>query len=68
MIQALKKTPRYWLTLEDCALIFSSFKNNLDYLEPIPGFQTRFPGKLEGILESVSQTFNGEYLNLLFID
>lgn len=31
--------------------------------EPIPEFETRFPGKLEGILESVRQSFAGKFLN-----
>ena len=31
--------------------------------EPIPPFETRFPGKLESILESVRQTFGGQLLN-----
>ena len=36
--------------------------------EPIPEFDTRFPGKLEGILNSVRQTFGGELLNHTVLD
>lgn len=36
--------------------------------EPIPPFNTRFPGKLEGILLSVQQTFDQRYLNPTVLD
>ncbi|HCS79162.1 TPA: hypothetical protein DIV55_05485 [Patescibacteria group bacterium] len=62
-------TPKNWLTLADCGRTFKNFKKALENLgEPIPDFETRFLGKLESILESVRQTFGGEYLNATVLD
>lgn len=36
--------------------------------EPIPPYDTRFPGKLEGILDSVRQTFDGKLLNTTILE
>lgn len=63
MIKNISKTPRYWLTQEDCELILQDFKDILTIEEPIPPFETRYPGKLEGILGSVKQTYGEEFLN-----
>lgn len=63
MIQMLTEEPSLWLDPDVCRLLFENFKNKLDFNEPIPPFSERFPGKLESILNSVSQTFEGEYLN-----
>lgn len=63
MTKKIQMTPKEWLTLQNCALLFKSFRQKLSYDEPIPEFETRFSGKLEGILNSVSQTYEGEYLN-----
>ena len=43
--------------------IFEGFKHRIEFDEPIPPFGTRFPGKFEGILESVRQTYSGKHLN-----
>lgn len=40
----------------------------MDFDEPIPPFNTRYKGKLEGILNSVNQTFGGKYLNPTILD
>jgi death-on-curing protein len=40
----------------------------LDFNEPIPPFEERFPNKLEGILESTRQTFDKKLLNPTVID
>jgi death-on-curing family protein len=36
--------------------------------EPLPPFNERFPGKLEGIVNSVNQTYDGIYLNNTVLD
>ncbi|KKP59318.1 MAG: Death-on-curing family protein [Candidatus Gottesmanbacteria bacterium GW2011_GWA1_34_13] len=36
--------------------------------EPIPPIENRFPGKLESILASVRQTFDGKSLNATVLD
>lgn len=63
MIKKILKTPRYWLTLADCKKLLIDFNELLSRNEPIPPFEERFPNKLEGILESVNQTFDSKYLN-----
>ncbi len=68
MTKNLLKSPRYWLNLVDCEELFQNYKNLLAQEEPIPPFNQRFKGKLEGILGSVSQTFNGTHLNKTVLD
>jgi death-on-curing family protein len=68
MTKNLLKTPRYWLNLVDCENLFQNFKSLLAQEEPIPPFNQRFEGKLEGILGSVCQTFNGMSLNKTVLD
>lgn len=68
MIQLKRESPRLWLTVRICAHSFKQFKEEIDFDQPIPPFSTRSPGVLEGILESVKQTFNKEYLNPTIID
>ena len=68
MIKNLLRRPMYWLTLEDCESLFQNFKNLLAQEEPIPPFNKRFEGKLEGIIGSVSQTFEGKPLNATVLD
>jgi len=63
MTRNILKTPKYWLTLEDCESLLMDFKTLLSRKEPIPPFEQRYPNKLEGILGSVKQTFDGKYLN-----
>ncbi len=68
-IKKLSQTPKYWLSLNDSRHIFESFKKALETLgEPIPPFDSRFPGKLEGILNSIRQTFNSVLLNQTILD
>lgn len=59
----LNQKPRFWLTTKESEDIFNKFKHLIQFDEPIPDFETRFPGKLESILNSVRQTFGEEYLN-----
>lgn len=68
MIKKLLETPKNWLTPEECERIFEVFRKRLELGEPIPPFNTRFQGKLEGILFSVSQTFGGSPLNGTILD
>lgn len=68
MIKNLLKIPKYWLNLADCENLFQNFKNLLAQEEPIPPFNRRFEGKLEGILGSVCQTFNNVPLNKTVLD
>lgn len=57
-----------WLTLKMSRNIFERFKPFIDFDEPIPPFDTRFPGRLESILGSVKATYNGKYLNSTVLD
>lgn len=68
MTKRLQSTPRHWLSLETCGRIFEIFRKRWEFDEPIPGFDTRYPGRLEGILESVRQTYGGKYLNHALVD
>lgn len=61
-------TPRYWLTLADCEKLLTDFRTLLSLKEPIPPFEKRYPDKLEGILGSVEQTFDGQFLNPIVLD
>src|SRR3990167_7515755 len=63
MTKNLYKTPKNWLSLDVCEKLLEGFRNQLEKREPIPPFNTRYKGKLEGILGSVNQTYMGEYLN-----
>lgn len=51
-----------------CGRLFRIFREKLEFDEPIPPFETRFKGKLESILSSVCQTFNGQFLNNTVLD
>ena len=68
MIKNLKKTPKYWLTLKDCEIIFNLFIDQIQFDEPVPPFNTRFVGKLDGIIESVRQTYKKKNLNNTVLD
>lgn len=68
MIANLGKPPKNWLYLKLCRGIFNRFKDQIQFDQPIPPFDTRAPGKLEGILGSVKQTFDKEYLNSTVLD
>jgi len=68
MIKVLREQPKHWLTLEICESLFNTFCKDLSFNEPIPLFQTRFSGKLEGTLYSVSQTFEGKHLKPTILD
>lgn len=67
-MENLSKQPRFWLTPKIFEGIFNKAKPLIQYDEPIPPFDTRFPGKLEGILASVRQTYDGKYLNPTVLD
>jgi death-on-curing family protein len=68
MTKRLQKTPRIWLNLSTCERIFGIFREKWEYDEPMPDFDTRFPGRLESIVESVRQTFGRKYLNPTVLD
>lgn len=68
MTRGLETTPTYWLTPKDCESVFGQFKERIDFDEPIPPFDSRFPGRLESILESVRQTFDRQHLNPTVLD
>ncbi len=63
MTKALKKTPRVWLTLKKSKDIFIKFNHLIQFDEPIPPFDTCNMNKLEGILNSVKQTYDRKQLN-----
>lgn len=64
----LDQKPRFWLTIEVSKVIFNRFKHLIQFDEPIPDFETRFFGKLEGILDSIRQTYEEEPLNSTVLD
>ena len=68
MIKEVQKPPKYWLTPELCKELFEKFRKELEFDEPIPPFENRFPGKLESILGAVQQTFDGKLLNPTILD
>ena len=68
MTKKLFLTPKHWLTLDDSKTLFDTFREQMGENEPIPRYETRFPGKLEGILESVRQSFDDRYLNTTVLD
>lgn len=56
-------SPTRYLTLTQVKKIcFALIKRLLEFEEPVPEFETRFPEKLESILEIPRQTFGGEEL------
>jgi death-on-curing family protein len=57
----LNKKPKRWLKVEFCKDIYQVFSE--DFFRDLPLFETRFQGRLESIFNSVSQTFDGAYLN-----
>ena len=68
MIKPLNQTPKYWLTVDDCEILFKHFSQKITFDEPLPPFNTRFPGKLESILGSVRQTYAAKHLNPTIVD
>ena len=68
MIKKLSRTPKSWLTLDDCERAFKNFRDRLGKEEPIPPFHTRFEGKLESILASVRQTVGRQFVNATVLD
>lgn len=68
MIKQLQETPKIWLNLELCNDIYDTFRNELSFSEPLKPFQTRYEGKLEGILGAVQQTFAGDLLYPTILD
>lgn len=67
-MKRVNQKPRFWLTTKISKDIFDKFNHLIQFDEPIPPFDSRFPGKLEGILNSVKQTFSGENLNPTVLD
>lgn len=64
----LSEEPRFWLTVEISENIFDKFSQHIQFDQPFPPFSTRPPGKLEGILNSVRQTFGNHQLNPTILD
>jgi death on curing protein len=61
-LQKLNQTPKIWLDLQLCENIYENFRNQLKFQEPLKSFDTRYPNRLESILGSVEQTFDGKLL------
>ena len=49
-------------------MIFDRFYQEIDFSEPLPPFEKRFPGVLESILGSVQATYHKKYLNPTILD
>ena len=59
----------YYLSMDDMKEIcYSLVKQLLQFEEPIPEFETRFPSKLESILELPKQAYGGEELYPSFVE
>jgi death-on-curing protein len=67
-MKELRRKPHFWLTTKISKTIFEKFNQLIQFNEPIPPFNTRYKGKLEGILNSVSQTYHEEHLNETVLD
>jgi|GEM_PF-1038802 len=68
MTPSLNQTPKTWLTLTLCKNIYTNFQKRVKFQEPLKNFESRFPGKLEAILGSVSQSFAGQSLYPTVLD
>lgn len=55
--------PKYWLNPDLCRKLYKAGRFSLEFDEKIPPFETRFEGKLEGILGAVKQSYKGIYAN-----
>lgn len=64
----LDQEPHFWLTTKISKDIFNAFSQHIQFDQPFPPFNTRPPGKLEGILNSVKQTYGGQHLNPTVLD
>lgn len=62
MIDLLKQPPHFYLDLELCRGAYGFYRNDTQKLFTLPEFETRFEGRLEGILGSVSQSFGDTFL------
>jgi len=64
MIASIQKTPQHWLSLDLCRTIFNTAKSSdSDYFTEPAFFDDRYEGRLEGILGSVPQTWDGKLLH-----
>lgn len=64
MTEFIQKIPQHWLSLELCQTIFDVAKStNPDYFTQPISFHKRYEGRLEGILGSVQQTWDGKLLH-----
>src|SRR4030042_3010080 len=68
MIAELRKKPIFWLAVRDCENAFRIFRDSITFDQPFPEFNQRPEGILEGILESVRQTFDKKLLNPTILD
>ena len=68
MKKLLIQTPHLWLTTELSEIILDRFGHLIQFDEPFPSFKTRDSEKLDGILNSVSQTFGKKFLNPTVLD
>ncbi|HEX7018332.1 MAG TPA: type II toxin-antitoxin system death-on-curing family toxin [Patescibacteria group bacterium] len=62
MTKKLLVSPKIWLNLQLCKSTYNVFKAEARFEEPLPEFDTRYPNRLESILGSVEQTFDGQLL------
>lgn len=61
MTKAMLPPPNTWLSIDDCAVAYTTLAKLING-KSFPPFAQRYPGKLEAILGSVSQEFGGELL------
>jgi death-on-curing family protein len=64
MIKDIYQCPKMWLNLELCESLYNVFINPevIKFSEPLPPFYTRYSGRLESILGSVEQSFDGVFI------
>lgn len=68
MTTKLYETPKNWLSLKSCKIIYEVFREKQDFSEPLSPFNERLPGKLESILGSIAQTYDGKFLYPTVLD
>jgi hypothetical protein len=59
MIDHLKQPPLFYLDLNFCKKAYNFYQVKTNEFFTLPIFETRFEGKLEGILGSVAQSYDG---------
>ncbi len=60
MIKSLLARPQLYLSEKMCRDIYERFKSLIDFEEPLPPFECRYPNSLESALSSIAGSYEGE--------